>query len=309
MRYVFLGLALVLVACNPGDRTVEKLDCPSVKNIETVLNPGDPKIIIIGEIHGMEEPPKLAAAMVCHSLNAGYKTTLALEIDDREGAHQVFVESQGFEKDVEDYFRDETWTTPFVDGRSSQAMFDLIDYGRSISKQTDLSFTWFRTIDYSLMPEGDRSARNQNLEEQMASAILKSVEKNQAEKTIVLVGNLHARTDKAQRGDVSYDYMAKHLVGHGLMTFDTIHAGGTSWNCRGYSITDCKEYKSGGYYKTGHSLIESDEFEILLNGDERLQNIRGHYSPDVFHGAIHLGKVSASSPANPDGRQELKEDE
>ena len=309
VRYMAMTAA-ILVSCGPAPDKAEKLDCPPIKNIEAVLAKSDPKIIIVGEIHGMKEPPELAAALICHSLNMEYKTTLALEIDDRKGAHQTFVESNGSDEDIKTYFRDETWTTPFVDGRSSQAMFDLIDYARSISrKNTNLDLNWFRTIDYSVMPKEDRSAKNQNLEKQMADAILSGIEQSGAEKTIVLVGNLHARTDRANRGDVVYDYMAKHLVGHGLMTLDTIHTGGTAWNCRGYSIADCQEYESRSYYKDGHPLANSEDVEILLNGDERLQNIRGHYSPNVFHGAIHLGKVSASHPANPDGRDVLEVDQ
>ncbi len=301
---------LALTSCDAGPGNEVELDCPSIKNLDAVLGSASPEIIIVGEIHGMKETPELVTAMVCHSLSAGYKTNLALEIDDGDGAHQTYFESSGSDQDLKAYFEDETWTNPFVDGRSSQAKLELIEYARSLRhSQYDFSVTWFRTIDYGSLPEDDPSARSQAIEKQMADNILQGIEYNRPEKTIVLTGNLHARTDKSLRANMTYDYMASHLTEFDMMTFDTGHNGGSSWHCRSPSVKDCKEYKSGSRYKDGNTLLSSEDFEILLNGDERLMDIRGRYSPDVFDGIIHLGTVEASPPANMDGRDNVEDTE
>jgi len=141
----------------------------------------------------------------------------------------------------------------------------------------------------------------------MADNILKGIKQRRGEKTIVLVGNLHARTDRAERGDVSYDYMAKHLVGSDMMTFDTTFSGGSGWNCQGPSPADCGANRFGGNYHKDSRLFTSSEFEIILNDDPNISDVKkGHYSPKAFNGIIHLGEVLASPPANPDGREKFE---
>lgn len=298
-----LGL-LSLSACAEPQAGLEKLDCPAIANVDALLKSDGPSIVIVGEMHGMNEPPAFVEALVCHSVKADYRTTLALEIDDADGRHERFLNSDGNADDISELFENDMWSSPFVDGRSSLAMLELVKYSRVMKRDyAKFNVSWFRTLDYTAIPENDRSLSNQAIEQQMADNILKDTQENKSDKTIVLVGNFHARTDRREYKDISYDFMAKHLMGHNMMTFDSAYAAGDGWNCRGHTPDACRAHKTSGVYKPDSPLNTDSEFKIFFNGDPMIEHIaRSPYSPDVFDGVIHLGPVSASPPANVDGR-------
>ncbi|MDB2437187.1 hypothetical protein N9W89_00605 [Hellea sp.] len=309
-----LCITLALTACSQShpksSQALSLKDCPEIQNLEPLFEAETPRVIIVGESHGMQEPPALVEALLCHSLARGFKTNLALEVSDDAGLYMSYLDTEGRDDDKLALFDDWAWKSEFTDGRSSEAMLSLIDKARSyMTAGQDLSFTAFKADDLNQENFDDRNSYTQAYEKKMAENIL--VSSQSAQKTIALVGNLHARRDRRERGTSSYDLMAKHMPAPYTSSFFIVHKGGTAWNCRSGKPEDCKQYKSGAYVGADSDLAKSEILQIMYNEDEAeiAPFIGRQYQKDWYDGVIYVGDVTASPPANRDGRVPYVEDE
>ncbi len=304
---------IFLMACSEGhiknSMVLKSQECPEIQNLEPLLEAENPRVIIIGEGHGMQEPPAFMEALLCHSLERGFKTNLALELSDDVNLYKTYLNSGGLEADKSALFEDWAWKGEFTDGRSSEAILRLIDKARSyMAAEQDLIFTAFKADDLQLEDFESRNAYMQAYEKKMAENILKSSET--AHKTIVLVGNLHARRYRLEANNLSYDLMAKHMPAPYTASFFIAHNGGTSWSCRGPQPKDCMQYKSGSYLDANSELAKLSVPRIISNDNEVeiLPFIGRQYKKEWYDGVIYVGAVTASPPANADGRVPYVED-
>lgn len=304
-----LPLIFVLANCSSESKIQNMSECDPVIGVESILDEASPKYIVVGEVHGMTAPPKLVEALICHSLNAGFKTSLALELADDESYLSTYLSSDGSDAAKEALFKDQMWRDTFTDGRSSEAMLDLIDYGRIQSTAKELSVFGFMAppTDMSKFEGTDDAARNyrsQVYERTMAENIVKKSEDFGSEKVIVLTGNLHARHSRYNRGEISYDLMGVHLPAGVTLTLNAIYTAGSSWSCRGAAPEDCKAHKSGGSVAESDALAQSEVFQLFLWSDESSASYISTYSnPKNYDGVVYVGRAQASAPANLKGRK------
>lgn len=306
-------LSALLTACNNPAIVESELagfDCTAIDGVETLLTDIDPQIIVIGEIHGMDGPPAFAEALMCHSLSRGLKTGLALEYGDEEGRYTSYLASPGSAADQIEFFEESSWKYDFTDGRSSEAMLSLIDRAREYKNQGhDLTVITFRPEYMDRDDYLDRNTFSQAFEEESAKNILAG--SANLEKTIVLVGNLHARRGNFKYKDKNYEHMAEHLPAPQTLTFNAVYTAGTSWSCMGPTAADCKEYESGATVDTTSGLLDTGRFAVLIgNGRESLTGVSTHsYAPDKYDGVVYTGPAKASPPANKNGRVPYEDDQ
>ena len=291
---------LISVGCQSKTQ-ISLFDCPDIAGVDEILSADGTDIIVIGEIHGMTAPPEFVTALTCKSLKAGLSTTLSLELSDDEGRVEDYLSSDGSSQAKESLFKDPLWTTGFTDGRSSEAMLSLIDRAR-VWKSQDLDFqvSGFASgeFDYSLYTTRNESAAA--WEKHLANGVLGAA--SGRDKTIVLVGNIHASRGRLTYGELDYDLMAEHLPTDKSLTFNVVTTRGTSWNCTGQP-TKCAERASGGpltaddsFAQGGLKIVISEDLNDALKETLRFDSSR-------YDGIVFAGQAKASPPANAENRQ------
>ena len=299
-----LGLSLFGLGACAADVDIASLPCEQIVGAESVLASEGPDIIVIGEMHGMTKPPAFVEALTCRSLRDGYKTVLALEISDKDGRLDSYLNSDGGETAREALLEAQMWTTGFTDGRSSEAMLDLIETARVwISQGYDISVTPFATMDINGEDFETKSDLAAAYEKMLADNILAGAKAGQ--KTIVLVGNIHARHGAIVFGDLNYDAMAEHLPRANTLSFNMIAMSGTGWNCQGEPII-CQENIFKGQLGLNHPLAQDGRFRILSKdeiGGTKFPKLR--LDPEFYDGLVFVGPAKASPPANAENRKAL----
>lgn len=289
--------------------------CPVIDGVENLLSDGGPEVIIVGEMHGMAEPPAFVKALTCHSLSRGHKTALALEMSDSNGILEKYLTSDGGDIATKSLFEGGMWKSEFTDGRSSEAMLELVDYAREVSQTNNLSVIKFKADDLnfnlflSKNPDTGEDDFDQNgysaaYEKAMAVNILSGATKTGADKTIVLVGNVHARRSNVTFGELDYPAMAANMPKPRSITLNTVSIGGTSWNCRGGKPSDCKVNKTNESISRDSKIAKTGNYTILLGeGRGVIPYVNdSYYKPEWFDGVIFVGAATASPPANLAGR-------
>ncbi len=259
----------------------------------------------------MVEPPEFIEALLCHSLSKGIKTALALELNDDQGLLERYLLSDGSKAAKNAFFDDWAWKGEFTDGRSSQAMMELIDRAR-LYKQGNKAFSVipFKPGNMPIEDYQNQNARSQAYEKTMAKRIVEGTEKIDADKTIVLVGSLHARKGRFSFKDMDYDLMAIHLPENRTETYLGVHTGGTSWNCRGPEPDDCGQYEVKGHTSLDSKIGRGETYMVVKKDNSDVIGLLGppNFQTDWYDGIIYFGTATASPPANKDGRIPFEED-
>src|SRR5262245_1205097 len=100
--------------------------CRELKGASDLLAPG--RVLLLGEMHGTNESPELVADLACQALAGGWSVTVALEQPRTlAAATEAFLASDGGAAAREALLADRFWTEDLPDGRSSEAMFRLLD--------------------------------------------------------------------------------------------------------------------------------------------------------------------------------------
>lgn len=151
------------------------------------------RLLIVGETHGSNETPALVAALLAH-IAQGRPVRLGLEITvGMRAPLQTYLHSSGNAQDKASLLQAEFWKS--ADGRSSKAMFQLIESARVLRSAG-------RDVDVFLMePEyGDHAtvARQGGYvhvkEAGMAEAIRRELHDGDSRTFIIaLMGNFHSR--------------------------------------------------------------------------------------------------------------------
>lgn len=304
MRLIIVFLFFIMMSGCTQYADVTKKDCVEIVGFDDILDNPDIEIIVIGEVHGMTAPPQLAEAMICHSLQRGDKTLLALEMT-ASNQMQEYLKSDGSESAQMKLFEEDMWDGEFTDGRSSEDMFLLVDQARLL-KQGNVPFAISLFVPSREEQEANwgekeisSNERNQIKENLMATKILSAKNAFSADRVIVLTGNIHASHARYERGGRNYDLMGVHLPPEKTLTLNTLYQSGTSWSCRSASAEDCKTHDTMGSVSENHRLARDGCFEIML-WDEGLEIEEFASTIDNslnYDGLVYIGKAEASPPA------------
>lgn len=192
VRLWFAALALLSIGCSSAGDVVTGTEAPraqavadeSVRTATDLLLEaiGDHRLTLIGEMHGTKETPALIGDAVEHLVSNHEAVVLALEIADREQpAIDAYLASSGTAADRAALLASPHWAQPPLDGRSSVAMFDLIERMRVLrAGGNDIAVALFD-------PDGSGD-RARGMADRLRALV---VERPQA-RVLVLTGNMHA---------------------------------------------------------------------------------------------------------------------
>jgi hypothetical protein len=266
MRAFVMLLAIGVLACRSS--TPQRFSCDrSVPGLDAHLARG--KLLWFGEMHGTAESPRFVVDAACHAARLG-RVQLGLEVPGAEQARiDAFLRSDGSPAARTALLAGPFWDVR--DGRSSEAMFDLVDRTRRLRASG-------ATIDIVAFdgPARDRDAA-------MADVVAKTRDPEAI--FIGLSGNVHSRRTKGTSWDPEYVALVAHLVARGLpiTTWNVSANGGSFWGCVSKGPDDeptCGEHPNSGS-ETG------DPWTLGPARDES------------HDGVYRVGPTTASPPARP----------
>jgi len=111
---------------------VDETVCNAPVGADILLDETRGQVLLLGEMHGTEQAPKFADAMVCLALARGESVVLGLEQSSMEQERiDTYLASDGSEAARQALFVGSSfWNSRFRDGRSSLAKLELIELSR-----------------------------------------------------------------------------------------------------------------------------------------------------------------------------------
>jgi hypothetical protein len=231
------------------------------------------RVLLVGEIHGTAEVALAVGDLAAQLAQPQQPLIVALEIWHNEQPRiDRFLDSAGTDSDRAELLAGEFWSREYQDGRSSLAMFDLLERLRTLKLKTELDVLAF---DQSPADARDDSARDREMADRI-SAALKAQPLAQA---LVLAGNFHTRIQDGAPWDASHRFMGYHLIEYQPYSLEIMGVKGSAWICTGSDVDSCK----------ARDMPENPQSPGLVLGNEI--GDRGH------HGIWWLPQVTASPPA------------
>lgn len=183
----FFGL-FILTALSPATAASKPLVCTTPKGLPRS------QILIFGEIHGTNEAPAFVGEQACALARDGSKVIVALEIPKSQQPRiDKYLDSSGSSNDQSDLLSGKFWLRKDQDGRSSVAMFKLIERARTIRNSGGQISVL--AIDHTI---------NNSRDEGMAASIRQAVASDKEVKVVALVGNYHSGNHKGTPWDSNY---------------------------------------------------------------------------------------------------------
>jgi hypothetical protein len=214
-------LSLLLAAATP-----QAPACHDIPAWEKILAKKDVRYVVFGEMHGTNEMPEIFADAVCLT-SQKRKTVVALEMPETEQPQiDAWLASDGGADAKQALFATPFWNSTFKDGRSSEAMFRLLEQLRSMHKCGRVKAV------IAFQPVKKSPDAREDYEKDMAKLI--AAKKPKGAMTLVLVGNVHAMRTEFERPNFRYLPMAGHLPKAETLAFNIISDGVSSmWACMG----------------------------------------------------------------------------
>ena len=279
----FLSLVALAVLMLAVPASAEKprapLDCREVAGLAELLDPG--AVLLFGELHGTREAPAFVANAACMALQAGHRIRVGLEVNQEEMERfETFMASRGTPADRAALLEGPFWQPEAPDGRSSQAMVELVDRLRRFrGGGHSVSLTLFDSVQFHQAGGKDR-------DRQMATRLAEEIGKDSDTVTLVLTGNIHSRVVPGTPWDSDFQPMGlllSELLPKQPLALDLSWSGGSAWVCQGARPEDCGPI----------------ELSAKRPGDDWQLEVADAVTPGAnkHHGWYHVGRLSASHPA------------
>ncbi|HEY0624715.1 hypothetical protein [Sphingomonas sp.] len=261
----------------------------------------DPRYIVFGELHGTEQGPEFIGNLACALAAKGQRILVAVEksaADDRELQTAWRLPADQFAGALSHI----GWLGR-DDGVASEAMFAMLVRLHGL-KESGLPIG---VVAFNGVKDEDQAKRFADLpgqgphEAAQAENIAQAARLANYDRTLVLVGNFHARKDSIEWRGVQFDPMAKRLARHGkTVTLNMLYAAGSNWSCVlkpgakvepnrpiTADLLDCGNHLTKGSPDLGRApFIELDPARSGSTGD--------------YDGFFWVGPISGSAPFAPD---------
>ncbi|OWQ84376.1 hypothetical protein CDN99_24075 [Roseateles aquatilis] len=238
------------------------------------------RTILVGETHGNEQAPAFVARLVCGLLAQHRPVIVALERADAEQVStERFLASAGTAADVRALLGQRGWNMAMQDGRSSQAVFRLLDQlrqWRQTGQPVELVMMRkpprFEVPDSSAsVPRLDDNALQAQEDLDMADSVTAALQRHPTHVAVVFAGTFHTVVgSKTHRDMIGAPSMGDVLASRGPVHVIGLGGGaGETWAClraKGCGPTPL----SGGPWDLPDARIDT---------------------------RVHLGPVTASGPA------------
>lgn len=279
------ALSLALAASDPDS------DCSAPEGSHALLGETTGRVMLIGELHGAEQPPAFVRSLVCLSLERGESLTLALEMSHTEQSGlEAWLASDGSEEATRQYVEaSRFWSGRFRDGRSSQAMFELIEYIRQ-ARDAGADIT-ILAADYHPDTDPDE-AQDQFVRDRVMARRLEEVA-GLADRTIFLGGDFHTRRVPMDFHGQTLESIGGYIEHTEFVSVLAMTGAGETWNCRmeADGEQDCGLHQGGVNVFSGSPRVLSDE--------EFEQSPVAEFYRDGYDYLVFLGPSTASLPVVP----------
>jgi hypothetical protein len=225
--------------------------------------------LLIGEIHGTRETPALLASMLRQG--SGRPWLLGLEIPRQEQERiDAFLRSDGGARARATLTGGAFWVREQQDGRSSEAMLQLIDAVRALRHSgRDIHVVCFDDV----AEDGDARDRDAR----MAQALRTALATERHRRAVALMGNYHARIGRGAPWNAQQEFLGWHLRDLSPQSVDVGAPTGSSWVCN----PDCGVYRFGADRAPGDGALR-----MAAQADEK-----------GYVGTLTLPHFTASPPA------------
>lgn len=245
--------------------------CPSGVSVpDTVART---RLLILGETHGTAQIPRFVQCYVSDRAKDGYDVVLALELPkDEQAGLNSYLESQGDRGDRRELLRLPFWSRPSnrQDGRSSEAMFELVEAVRQFNQDYPK-----QRIRLEAIGEDEDGLMNEHVRQ-----IVKRHDSKRS-RVIVLVGDIHASLRKGNFFDPQFESLGYLLRELSPIALFAEFESGTAWVC---SASE----KCGALTVQARRSAADGMFGISLHTSRQ----------DLgFDGTFFVGEISASNPA------------
>ena len=271
--WVLLTLSLIAMPERTNASTAESslasvssAPCPAVAGVEA-LTQDTRKFVIVGEMHGTAEVPRLFGDLVC-TFAKTQPVAIALEFSKTSTpALQKYLASTGSDQDRRELLKAPMWDKSLADGRSSTAMLVLLDRLRQ------LRAAGMQIRIYATQPDAGLTMDQHYYELMMASEWVRIASANANARVLVLVGNIHAKLRRP--ANLAFAPAATFLIETDTLSLDAESSGGSAWNCQ---KDGCGAHKLSG-------VVRKPAFVGLL-----LSSTEGH------NGTYSVGSPFTASP-------------
>jgi hypothetical protein len=179
-------------------------------------------LLLLGEIHGSQETPSIAGRVAC-SYSLDSETALGLELLTSDQANlEEYLESNGDLCSRQKLLGTSFWKKT-RDGRSSAAMFELIEYVRRLRRQ-GLPISVFAFDAHERTSQVSRDAA-------LANGILRFREANPDAHIVALMGNIHASELPVQLTDSRIATTGTMLASLEPTSVLVMYRSGSVWAC------------------------------------------------------------------------------
>lgn len=288
---MYLKLFSVIASLLPHNLALYEDECGAPEGARALLAASEGRITLIGETHGTEQGPEFVKSLVCLLHISDESVILALEMPHTEQqALDIYLDSDGSESAIDELLSpSEFWNGRTRDGRSSQAMFDLIEYVRQARQEgfmiSVLAADYHPEADPDLSQ--DQSVRDRAMARRVGAAA------DQADRTLLLVGDVHARRQPMEFNGQTIDTVGSYLDDNDIISVLLILGFGESWDCRMGNDRDlvCGVSEGGIDVFQGPARILTDE--------EFWESPYADFYGNDFDSFVFLGQSTASLPALP----------
>jgi hypothetical protein len=239
-------------------------------------------LVLVGEIHGTQEIPAAFGRLVCRAAaeRRGKTILVGMEIlSSAQSAIDTFLASEGGASADHALLAQEFWQREYQDGRSSEAMFHLLDELRRDRK------AGLKIVVRALDPQHYDSPSDRDAA--MAASLIDAIAAVRPAQTLVLVGNVHTRILNGYPWDAKASYVPFGALLRAryddLIALDVTTLGGSAWTCTSSSAADCGAHELRAHETTGPvPRVALDPAATPKTG---------------YSGALIIGQVTASAPA------------
>lgn len=237
-------------------------------------------MMLLGELHGTQEVPRFITQVACQVAAAGTRVTVGLELPvESQERVTAFLGSEGKEEDWLKLMEAPFWRNPYQDGRSSEAVANMLEQLRRLRAQG---------LDVAAFAYDHPKQKGQAREDALAATVLEHVKAGPERFYVVVSGNIHPRTAQGLPWDAKYRPMGlllKQQVKH-VVALDVAYDSGSAWIC----AVDRNGVKN--QLDCGIRTAKGKD-----NGERFFVHVWGKPNEAGYHGVFYVGRVSASAPA------------
>lgn len=234
---------------------------PSESDFAELLSRIEPhRVLLVGEIHGTAQTPAIVASLATRMAVEERPLIVGLELPvTLQPALKRFLASAGAKEDRKRLLADPFWQRDYQDGRSSVAMFELVESLRTLDLKRDIEVLAFDVPQDAGLSGAERDQR-------MGETIKTALEAAPTARALILAGNFHTRVQAGAPWDEKHRFMGHYLTDFDPYAIEILGISGSAWICTGNDVESCKARE------TPSNALEPG----LELGDEI--NERGHHA-------------------------------